>query len=255
MLVLGWFVVTSTHGVCVWKWMRCVTSDAALQPFMEPSNQMYVETLCFRTTGWAETTVFHDCGPRAHPVFDWRGYFRISVKSELELAALAHATNQRTSPLQSLHCAGRPGHARRHQEDGRRGRASQPGRPVHRRTRLFGARRSVGCAPAALAPWRAPSAPRSRRTGASDPRARAATPGLPQQLIPRAAAGTAAGDAARRTDARHATASDDPVGRQSAARMSPATVATAAVRPAPPMRHARGAAALRAACREVAPAT
>ena len=100
-----------------------------------------------------------------------------------------------------------------------------------------------------------PPPPRSRRTGASDPRARAATPGLPQQLIPRAAAGTAAGDAARRTDARHATASDDPVGRQSAARMSPATVATAAVRPAPPMRHARGAAALRAACREVAPAT
>ena len=69
MLVLGWFVVTS---VCVWKWMRCVTSDAALQPFMEPSNQMYVETLC-RTTGWAETTVFHDCGPRAHLVFELGG--------------------------------------------------------------------------------------------------------------------------------------------------------------------------------------
>ncbi len=141
-----------------------------------------------------------------------------------------------------------------------RGRATRPGLqagpprprpPTH--TPFWGSK--VGCAPAARSRGGVPPPPPQPApgTGASDPCAH--PPGFPQQLIARTAAGTAAGDAAKRAGARHATASDDPVGRRSVARTSPATVATAAVCPAPPTRHARSTAALRPACREATPAT
>jgi hypothetical protein len=63
--------------------------------------------------------------------------------------------------------------------------------------------------------------------GATEVTRCAPTSGLPQQLIPRAAGW---GEAARRADARHASASDDRGGRRSAAHTSSATVAST-VRP------------------------